>query len=78
MEELEAHERVGQVSEELLEQRRKLHRVVVAEIDGSGVTVKSLGELLQPADVAVLAEDALDRHVCDKGSRVSFLPLTEK
>ena len=69
VEQLERHERVGQVAEELLEQGGELDRVVVRQVDRARVAVERLGEVLEPADVAVLAEDALDRHVCEGEGR---------
>lgn len=64
VEELEGHERVREVAEELLEERGELDGIVVREVDAARVAVERFGEVLESTDVAVLAEDTLDRHVC--------------
>ena len=60
---LERHERVRKISEELLQQCRKLDRVVLGEVDGRCVPINRFSQFPQPTNVAIPAEDALDRHV---------------
>jgi hypothetical protein len=67
VEKLESHERVREVAEELLEEGGELDGVVVREVDAACIAVERFGEVLQSADVAVLAEDTFDRHVCASG-----------
>lgn len=59
----EREERVRHVAEELLEERRQLDWVLVREVDGRGILVKRVHDVLETPDVAILAEDALNRHV---------------
>jgi hypothetical protein len=60
---LEGEQRIRQLAQELLEQRGQLHGVVVRQVHRRAVAVQRLGTRGEAADVAVLAEDALDRHV---------------
>lgn len=63
MEELERHERIGQVPQESLEERSELDGVLVGEVDGGCVSVERFAEILQSTNVAILPEDSLDGHI---------------
>jgi hypothetical protein len=60
---LESHQRVRQLSQKLLEQRSKLYRVILGQVYRRRVSVNGIRQISQSADIAILSEYTLDRHI---------------
>jgi hypothetical protein len=75
--ELESHERIGQISQELLEKGSELYRIVIGEVDSTRVAVESFSEVFKSPNVSVLSEDSLDRHVYEVMIALRQLPAVE-
>jgi hypothetical protein len=60
---LKRHQRIRQLSQELLEQRSKLYRIILGQIYRRRVSVNGIRQISQSADIAILAKYTLDRHI---------------
>jgi hypothetical protein len=60
---LERHQWIWQLSKELLQQRSELHWVVLGQIDRRRVSVNGVRQISQSADIAILPEYTLNRHI---------------
>jgi hypothetical protein len=59
----ESQQRIRHLPQPPLQERRKLHRVLLGQVDSSRVLVERVRNLLQSPDIPVLSEDSFDRHV---------------
>jgi hypothetical protein len=58
--ELESQQRFGQVTKKFLEEGGKLYRVILCEVHRRWIMVDGFGQVLEPSNVTVFAENTLD------------------
>lgn len=61
--ELEDQKRIGHFSQELLQERGKLNRIIGGEINSFRVLIVSFSEVFQPSNVSVPSKYTLHRHI---------------
>jgi hypothetical protein len=60
----ECEERIRHLSQESLEQRSKLDRILIGKIDVGSILVERFRDLLQSTDISILSEDTFHGHIC--------------
>lgn len=59
----ESEEGIRHLSQESLEERSQLHRVLVGQIDVGSILVESFRDLLESTDISILSENTFHSHI---------------